>query len=297
MKKFLCGAILVNGFKLYDSTKFFIERMKEEFLKRNVKDIDVIYSDQIKVFVENNSSVLDLKKYDFILFLDKDKYVSKLLEHHGYRLFNSSKAIELCDDKMLTYISLLNSNVNMPKTISSVLCYEQNPDTKNLLDNVTKELKFPLIVKENFGSLGKQVYLANNKNELENLEKELIYKPHLFQEFISDSSGKDIRVIVVGNEVIGAMERYNPNSFKSNIGDGGSGKNIAISEEMKRSAIEAARTLGLDYCGIDFVIDRYGKHYLIEVNSNAFFHEFEKVTGKNVAEKYVKHILKEMKYE
>ena len=63
------------------------------------------------------------KNFDCCVFLDKDKAAARLLEKRGIRLFNSAKAIEICDDKMITHIELLNHNVPMPDSIYAPLCY------------------------------------------------------------------------------------------------------------------------------------------------------------------------------
>src|SRR5699024_8000429 len=83
----------------------------------------------------------------------------------------------------------------------------------NFLDSAIQQLGMPLIVKEAFGSFGEQVYLANNLSEL----KELVFhhsdQPLMLQQFISTSYGRDVRIQVVGNQVIAAMERRAQNDF------------------------------------------------------------------------------------
>ncbi len=293
--KNLIGAILVNGYANYDSVTNQITRLNEEFNKRNVK-IDVILSSDSIAYVDNDGVIkCTLKPYNFIVFLDKDKHISMLLEKAGYKLFNSSKAIELCDDKMLTYIILGNKGLKLAKTYSSPLCYTPDADFMKYSSVVLENLSFPFLIKENFGSLGKQVYLISNIEEFERKEKELQGKPHLYQQFISESSGVDYRVIVIGNKVVGGMKRSNPNSFIANIGSGGVGTPYDVPDDMKKAAVSASKALGCDYCGVDFVINNQNEAVLIEVNSNAFFKSFESVTGINVATIYCDYILKHLK--
>ncbi|HBF67919.1 MAG TPA: RimK family alpha-L-glutamate ligase [Firmicutes bacterium] len=283
------GLIIANGYGLADGIKNQIERLKEEFQKRNVL-IDLKKNNEILVYIEKGNIKCNLGHYDFVVYLDKDRFVARMLEKCGYRLFNSSNAIELCDDKMLTHISLSNNGIQMPTSISSTLCYRDNGD-RTIVDKVLKILNFPLIVKENYGSLGKQVYLINNKEDLLNIENKLIHTPHIFQEFISTSKGKDYRIIVIGHKVVAYMKRENKNSYLSNIACGGTALLCELPNEYLEVAIKVSRILNLDYCGVDILEGSNNQPIISEVNSNAFYEGIEKVTGVNVAGYYVDYIL------
>ena len=287
------GLIIANGYGLADGIKNQIERLKEEFQKRNVL-VDVKRNNEIHTYIEDGNIKCNLDCYDFVVYLDKDRFVARMLEKCGYRLFNTSNSIELCDDKMLTHIALSNNDIKMPTSISSTLCYRDNGD-RTLLDRVLKILKFPLIVKENYGSLGKQVYLINNKDELLNIENKLIHTPHIFQEFISSSKGKDYRIIVIGHKVVAYMKRENKNSYLSNIACGGNASICKLPDEYLEMAVKASKILGLDYCGVDILEGENNEPILSEVNSNAFYEGIEKVTGINIAGRYVDYILESIK--
>ena len=88
---------------------------------------------------------------------DKDRHISNLLEKAGYRLFNRASSIEVCDDKMLTHIALANEGIRMPKTIPSPLYYGGDDDG-TFIKKMLTILDYPIIVKEVYGSFGKQVY-------------------------------------------------------------------------------------------------------------------------------------------
>lgn len=286
MKK---GLIVINGYALADGIKNQVSRLKEEFSLRNVP-IDIMKNNEVLAYIENGDIRCKLLNYDFVLYLDKDRYVAELLERSGFRLFNSMKAITECDDKMLTHIKLSNSGINMPTTISSTLCYRDNGN-RDYLRDVEKFLGFPLIVKENYGSLGKQVYLVKNHAELEEIENKLIHIPHIFQKFISSSKGKDYRLIVIGHRVVAYMKRENKNSYLSNLATGGKASKVSLPNEYLKMAEKASKILNLDYCGVDILEGENGEPILSEVNSNAFYEGIEKTTGVNVAGCYVDYIL------
>lgn len=287
------GLVITNAFNYSDSTKYQVERLTEEF-KVQGYELEHKTNSELLVFIDQGQLISRIKPedYKFIIYLDKDKYISMMLEKFGFRLFNSSKAIQLCDDKMLTHIVLSNLGIKMPKTMSYPLCYIYNNNYSEFKNNVIFKFSFPLIIKENFGSLGRQVYLISNYHELINIEKQLRYKPHIYQDFISESSGVDYRLLLIGNEVVASMKRVNESNFKANIALGGKGYKFTPSQKMIDSAILASKTLGLDYCAIDFVQNKNEEPILIEVNSNAFFTEIEKVSKVNIAKLYVDYIIK-----
>ena len=216
-----------------------------------------------------------------------------MLERSGLRLFNTHYAIQACDDKMQTAILLSQNSIPMPRTLPGLLCYENQKLNVKAIQNVGQILGFPVIIKSSYGSLGKDVYKANDIAELCEIAEKLKFSPHLFQQFIQESYGKDIRVIAIGGKVVAAMLRQSRGDFRSNLELGGEGKNIILSQEAKELCEKVADLLDLDYCGID-ILQGNNKYYICEVNSNAFFGGIEAVTGINIAEKYASYICKKV---
>ncbi len=272
------GIILINAFSGIGEHQ--AKRLNEEFsaLGYNVP------------IVRNLPSLIP-EKLDFCIFLDKDIYTARMLETRGVRLFNLPSAIELCDDKMLTYIAL-NGKVNEPLTIPSSFAYTQSEVEEAELDSIVSRLSLPLVMKINKHSRGEGVFLVSSKEEL----KELIFRyrttPHLYQKYISYARGKDIRAIVIGGRVVASMERYNEKDFRSNVEQGGLTRAVELSDDVKNIAEQVSIILGLDYCGVDLLTDEDGAIYVCEVNSNAFFKGIESATKVNVAKLFAEHVLK-----
>ena len=282
--------IIINGYGLAEGIKHQVERLKEEFSKRGV-EVEIIKNTQIFAYIFEGKTKIELPKFDFVLYLDKDRYVAGLLEKAGYKLYNSIDSIIKCDDKMLTHICLADHDIKMPTTISSTLCYTDNGN-RDYLKLVEEKISLPMIVKEVYGSLGKQVYFAKNHEELLDIENKLIHVPHIFQQFISSSYGKDYRIIVIGGKVVAYMKRENPNSYLSNLAAGGTSSKTELPDEYLKIAEKCASILGLDYCGVDILEGPNGEPIVSEVNSNAFYEGIEKTTGVNVAGCYVDYLLK-----
>lgn len=297
-KFFNRGLILINAYSSLSSALNQPQRLKEEFSALGVQT-DIIKNGTFPLLIDGSGEITGdiingAEGYDFCVYLDKDKYCSQLLEKSGLRLFNSHSAIRACDDKAVTHILLSQNGVPMPATMFGLLCYDcAAPVSGGYLDKVEKTLGYPVVVKESYGSLGKGVYKADNRAELEVIAEKLKLAPHIFQQFIKESAGTDVRVIVIGGKAVAAMKRVSHADFRSNIELGGTGEKFDCPADMARLCVKTARILGLDYCGIDVLSGKDG--YLIcEVNSNAFFGGIERVTGVNVAGEYAKYIVKEI---
>lgn len=285
------GIIIVNQEIGHNAYK--IKRLYEEFLKNDINLITFV-NDGTLASIEKNDIRINLPKADFVLYFDKDIYLARLLEKANYRLFNRADFIKLCDDKMLTFIECANRGINMPITISAPLVYYGLKDNHlEFLYNVEKKLGFPLVVKKVYGSLGEGVYLVNNHHELESLYKEICRNPIIFQKYISSSAGHSIRVLIINGKVFGAFMRKNSKDFRSNFGVSASGEIIKNNEKYVTFAQKIADELNIEYAGID-LLDDGDNVVLCEINSNAFFEEFESVTGLNVAEAIVDMIIQKV---
>jgi RimK family alpha-L-glutamate ligase len=229
---------------------------------------------------------------DFVLFWDKDVKLACYLEQLGYPVFNSSKAIGICDDKALTHLTLMKTEIPMPRTIVSPMTFHNIGYTNyNFLTDIADRLGFPMVVKECFGSFGQQVYLVKDFDELLSRVRECGVKPLLFQEFIKSSSGRDIRLQVVGNQVIASMCRFSDNGdFRANITAGGRMKVYVPTKEQEELALRCCDQIGLTFAGVDLLFGENEEPVVCEVNSNAHFKNIYDCTGINAAEAILRHI-------
>ena len=291
----LNGVIIVNRYCKIPAMINQAERLKKEF---ELKGVNVTVLDNGYNFVINRDSTLNLnlKNLDFCLFLDKDRYTAEVLEKSGVRVFNPPNSIVVCDDKVLTYLNLINNGVNMPKTLPSPLNYTASDITYEEVDKIAEFLGYPVVVKLSYSSMGKGVFLANDREELYNLCNKYKTNAKLYQEFISSSSGRDMRIITVGGKYLCGYERNSGGKdFRSNVALGGNGVKVNPPKQFIDLAEKVAKLLNLDYMGIDLMYGTSGEPILCEVNSNAFFEMAEEITNTNVAKAYVEHIIKTIK--
>ena len=165
------GIIVINPFGYPNHSVKQAERLKEEFNKKGV-EIEIVKDGFSHFFIDGKALKTTLDGVNFAIFLDKDKYLSKELEILGVKMYNSHNAIRTCDDKGETYIALSGKGISIPDTIFGGVCYlnedKINPD---FADRIIEKLSLPVVVKESYGSMGKGVYLAKDKDELLSVAK------------------------------------------------------------------------------------------------------------------------------
>lgn len=274
------GYIVVNSFVNNEKFSNLYNILVKSFSKFH---IDLEKKTAIELGTEVN---LQLKeKPDFVLFWDKDIYLAQRLENLGIKLFNSSRAIELCDNKILMYQELAKHNIRIPKTFIAPKTFEGLSYTNlSFIDDIANQIGYPLVIKEAYGSYGEQVYLAENKEEAASIINKIGYKDFLVQEFIKSSCGKDIRVNVVRDQQIVSILRENKTDFRSNISIGGVGSRFEPEQEYVDLAIKASLALGLDFSGVDVMFGENNEPIICEVNSNPQFVSTLKVTNTNLAD-------------
>lgn len=299
MNRKIHGLLIVNEFlntnKFSEHSRWLLEAANKYnlslTLKTNAEVLVRLHGDMPKDYKAHYGQLPD-----FVLFWDKDVRLAMYFEALGIPVFNSAGAIASCDDKSLTHMALSTNGIPMPKTILAPMTYP-NIGYKNFefLEQVMQELSFPIVIKECFGSFGAQVYLSKNKEELIEIITSVGAKPMLFQEYIASSSGKDIRLQVVGKEVIAAMYRYSiDGDFRANISNGGKMKPYEPNTREVELALRCCEILQLDFAGVDLLFGEDGDMLVCEVNSNAHFKNIYDCTGVNTAEAMIQYIVKEL---
>ena len=192
------------------------------------------------------------------------------------------------------YQELAKNNIRIPRTFIAPKTFEGlNYKNRDFLDKVTNEIGWPIVIKEAYGSFGEQVYLAHNLDEANTIIDKIGYKDFLMQEFIVSSKGRDVRINVVGNQVVASMVRENKNDFRSNISSGGLGTSYQPNQDFIDLAVKASKALGLDFAGVDVMFDDNGP-IICEVNSNPQFASTLAATGINLADYIADYILRKV---
>lgn len=277
MLKVIKGTLIVNSFLHTEQVNETYDMLVQSAKQHHI-DMDICGNASFFARLDKRAVEPELEKGDFILFWNKDVFLARALENQGYRLYNSASAIEVCDDKALTF-ERLNGIVKMPKTYKIPMTFDTvGYDSFEFERYLGEALGYPYVIKESFGSYGGQVYLADNSQEACRILKKIEGKECLAQEYINESRGRDIRAYVVGDRVVAAIERKNDSDFRANITNGGSAYAYVVSDEEALMAVKVVKELGLDFAGVDILFGKDGP-ILCEVNSNAQFKGLYNATG------------------
>ncbi len=284
------GWLVVNSFVDNDKFSNLYSMLLNAFDKRGV-ELDLKRAKDIGYGVDEVN--FDGGKPDFVIFWDKDIYLAKKLEAKGLRLFNGSDAIENCDNKIKMYQILKSNNIRIPKTMIAPKTFENIGYSKlDMIEEASKEFGYPFVIKEARGSFGYAVFLVHDFNEAKNVVKSIGSKDFLMQEYIESSCGRDIRINVVGGKAVISMLRSNPNDFRSNITNGGSGQVYEPKPEYIAIAEDASNAFDLDFGGIDVMFGPNGEPILCELNSNPQFASTKEATGVDLSEYIADHVIK-----
>jgi glutamate--LysW ligase ArgX len=269
-----------------------IIRVEEKLIIKALEDRKVPY-DIINVSQDPLPFNRALSRYDVAIIrpvsMYRALYSSAVLEGVGVHTINSPDAISVCGDKILTYSKLYKANIPIPDSIiamspeSAMKAYEQRG--------------YPLIDKPPIGSWGRLVSLIRDDFEGKTIveHREMMgnsaLKIHIVQEYIQYKN-RDIRCIVIGDELLGCYARnIPPKEWRANVALGGVPSPLDLDEKLISVSTAAAKTVGGEFVSID-VLEHPSRGYVInEINDVPEFKGFMSATGINVAEKLVDYVI------
>ncbi|PHO11211.1 30S ribosomal protein S6--L-glutamate ligase [Malaciobacter canalis] len=196
-----------------------------------------------------------------------------------------SLAIKRSRDKLRSLQILSKKSIDMPKTV-----FASNESSAK--DVIALSGGAPLVLKILEGTQGVGVVLVESEKAAKSV-LDAFYGMDvnlLVQEFIEEANGSDIRVLVVGGEVVGAMKRQGAEGdFRSNLHQGGTAMAHKLTRKEKATAIAAAKAMGLGVCGVDMIPSKRGP-LVMEVNSSPGLEGIETSTNLDIAGKIMDYI-------
>ncbi|GAA1675099.1 lysine biosynthesis protein LysX [Fodinicola feengrottensis] len=205
-------------------------------------------------------------------------YACRVLEAAGTPTVNTADVIALCGDKLLTSLELSRRGLPTPRT-AVVLSNE------SALAAI-EDFGFPVVIKPLVGSWGRLAAVIRDpetartvlehRAALSSPQHQVVY----LQELI-DKPDRDIRVIVVGDEVLGAYYRCSPD-WRTNVARGARSEPCPLTDELVKLSLETARAMGGGLLGVDLIEDRDGRLYVLEVNHTMEFRGFLAAHGDRI---------------
>ena len=219
-------------------------------------------------------------KPDFVVMRADVPLFSEHLEQMGFAVFNNAYLSLVANDKAKTLEVAAKAGIPTPQ---SRLGTKEN----SLL--VAKELGYPLVIKPRDGHGGQDVLWVEHEAALIELLKTYPHASFLLQKPVSDL-GKDLRVYVVGGEIVAAMLRVQKKDFRSNYCLGGSAERYTLSAEEERLVNHVISLFEVSFAGFDFMFDN-GRMILNEIEDVVGARMLYHLTEIDVVDLYVEHIL------
>ncbi|AFI84422.1 MULTISPECIES: 30S ribosomal protein S6--L-glutamate ligase [Methylophaga] len=276
-------AILSRNSKLY-STRRLVEAAEARGHEVDVLDVLRCYMNITSMKPEVHYKGENLTGYDAVIprigasVTFYGTAVLRQFEMMNVYPLNESVAISRSRDKLRALQLLSRRGIGLPVT-----GFAHRPDD---VDDLIKMVGgAPLVIKLLEGTQGIGVVLAETAGAAESvIEAFMGMKANiLVQEFIKEAGGADIRCFVVGEKVVAAMKRQGKEGeFRSNLHRGGSANLIRITPAERATAVRAAKTMGLNVCGVDLLRSNHGP-VVMEVNSSPGLEGIESATGKDIA--------------
>jgi [lysine-biosynthesis-protein LysW]---L-2-aminoadipate ligase len=207
-------------------------------------------------------------------------YASRLLERGGVQVVNPSRVVAVCGDKAVASTVLDQAGIPMPRTVVAL-----SPEAAL---KAIEDMGYPVVLKPVVGSWGRLMARMNDHDAAEGIlesravmgsaQQRVLY----LQEYV-ETGGRDLRVIVVGDDVVGAMRRRG-DGWMANVARGATVEPVALSAETERLAMAAATAVGGGALAVDLLESRDGRLLVAEVNATMEFRGFAEATGIDVAE-------------
>lgn len=202
------------------------------------------------------------------------------LEGEGVRVVNPLHTSIMAGNKLFAHMKLRKVNVATPR---SMLAFSME-STLAALDN----LGYPSVLKPTVGSWGRLVALLKDKESAESIIEDRehmfpLYQIYYLEEFVKRPP-RDIRSIVVGEKVVGAIYRYSPEErWKTNMSLGGRAELCPITKEIEDLCLRAAKAVEGEVVGVDLMEDDKKGLLVHEVNNTTEFKNVTRVTGNDIS--------------
>ncbi|MEH7402337.1 MULTISPECIES: ATP-grasp domain-containing protein [Bacillaceae] len=252
-------------------------------------ELKLLYTEDIVIGIRNGVNILydqgkELSKPAFVIMRSISQILSSHFEEMGIRTFNNQTIATMANHKFLTHQKLSSLGIPMLDT----LYYKKSTMTKSL-DTV----QFPCVLKNCTGRGGSEVYFINNQEELQEIVQNSNFDELLIQN-VAEQLGKDLRVFIIGKEIIAAVLRYSEKDFRANFSLGGGAMLYELSQKEKELIQKIVDHFDFDFVGIDFMFDANNQLILNEIEDVVGSRTLYTVSDIDIVSLYMNYIKKQI---
>ena len=278
------SGLLIYKIDDYIKNKWFAEQFIKNGYKYNL-DINLCFVEDLNLMIENGRLFVYRKgeripQPDFIINRSRNSQVSLHFELMGCRVFNNSRVTEICNNKAKTHQIINSYGI---KSVKTAIPFNEEHTI----------LKYPVILKTNAGHGGTEVFKVHNRGELLDYYEQYKQGDFILQE-ICDNPGVDVRVFVMGGEIIGAVKRYSDTDFKSNFSLGGNAERYSLNQSQRSIVNKIGQILNFDFAGIDFLIDSNGEFLFNEIEDAVGTRTLYQQYDFDVVQMYLEYMAKQL---
>ena len=276
---------------IYDRVKWEEKALLKAVKKRNLQlrlvDSKEIYLDTLEEPEELRSTFGDIVVQRCISHF-RGLHLAAVLESKGLTVINPFKVSEVCGNKLYTTLALIKAGIPVPKTL---IAFTEKGALKAL-----DALGYPAVLKPVSGSWGRLIALVKSREaaqaiiEAREEIRNALLQIYYFQEYV-ERPPRDIRTLVVGDEVVAAAYRYSRvGEWRTNVARGGVSKTCPLTDELKEIAFRAAEAVGGGVLAVDCMESPEGL-LVHEVNGRAEFRGLSSATKIDIADKIIDYVV------
>ncbi|HLQ73367.1 MAG TPA: hypothetical protein VK125_03995 [Bacillota bacterium] len=235
---------------------------------------------QVETYINEELTALP----DFVINRTIEPVLTSLFTSANVRVFNPYETTHIANNKSLTHIEVNRLNIPMVRTIFT---------TKDLLSE-KPPMDFPFVIKESTGRSGAQVHLIEATDEWA-LCRQKIGRGDLVIQSSNVKPGRDVRVFIVGHEIIAAVLRKSDQDFRANFTLGGSAERYPLNTEERKMIQTIVDHFEFGMVGIDFLLAHDGTLLFNEIEDIVGSRILSHVTDENILQTYVSYIKSQLK--
>jgi [lysine-biosynthesis-protein LysW]--L-2-aminoadipate ligase len=219
-------------------------------------------------------------------------HVSAILENSNIKVINSFNISLICGNKLFSTLTLEKKGIPVPKTVIAF--------TKEGVTKALKDIGYPAVIKPVVGSWGRLIALLKDKTSaqaiIESREhmRNSLLQIYYLQEYV-ERPPRDIRVLVIGDEIVAASYRYSADDdWRTNVARGGKSESCPLTDNLKEIALKAAEAIGNGVLAVDCMESSRGI-LVHEVNSTVEFRGLCSTTKVDIPQKIINYVVKALK--
>ncbi|PGS52729.1 RimK family alpha-L-glutamate ligase [Bacillus sp. AFS041924] len=253
-------------------------------------ELKLLYTEDIVIGIRNGVNTLyyqskEISKPDFVIMRAISQILSSHFEEIGIRIFNNYAISSMANHKFITHQKLAKLGVPMLDTLYF---------KKNTIAKAVDTIQFPCVLKNCTGRGGSEVFFINNQEELLETVQNSNFDEILIQN-VAEQLGKDLRVFIVGKEIVTAVLRYSERDFRANFSLGGGAKLYELSQDEKELIQKIVDYFDFDFVGIDFMFDANNQLILNEIEDVVGSRTLYTVSDIDIVSLYMEYIKKQIK--